>query len=174
MPSWVMVLPKRIEIWLLLAAVLAGLVFVFSSRSPDGELVGSGGAAGPEAAGGEETLRVHRCVLERDYGNARLDIDLRVRNAAAEKVVLQSPRARLVTGKGREVPSFFLPFEAMPEVPGGATRDVQLRFWLEAADLGEALRLEVDGRSVEVKGGKAFDLQAMKTGEKRILAPGEW
>ena len=161
---------KRIELWILLAALIAGLFFVFGSRhSDDASSDGTSTTAAEDAP-----LKVHRCILTRDYGNAQLDIELKVRNDSPEKLVMAAPAVRLVTAKGREVPGFFLPFQPQPEVPGKATEDVQLRYWLDKADLEGPLKLEVKGKTLEVKGAQPFDLMAMKNTDKKTFNPGEW
>lgn len=163
-----MKLPKRIELWLLLAAIVAGLVFVFDSRQSDDEP--SGGVQTSDDA----PLKLHRCIIERDHGNARLDIHLRVQNAGAEKLVLQSPRARLLTGAGREISSFYLPFDPLPEVAANSTQDVELRYWLESTDLQGTLKLEVEGGRIDVKGAKELALNSLKNAERKTFNPGEW
>jgi hypothetical protein len=162
---------KRIELWVLLAVIVAGLAWVFTSGGDEDD-ASDDGVAAVEQDGAP--LKLHRCVLKRDYGNARLDIELRARNDGAETLVLQTPKVKLLTGKGREVPSFFLPFDPVPEVAAKSSLDVQLRYWLEKADLQDALTLEVDGKQLPVKGGKPFDLEAMKNGEEQIVQPGGW
>ena len=162
---------KRIELWVLLAIIVAGLVFVFSSRHPD---EGDAGAGVQTAAAEEKPLQIHRCIVTRDGSNAQLDIELRVKNTTPNALVLQSPAAKLLDGKGREIPGFFLPFEPQPEVAPGSTQDVQLRYWLAAPDVRGALKLEVNGASAEVKTARAFDLNAMKNGEKRTVTPESW
>jgi hypothetical protein len=112
-------------------------------------------------------------VLKRDYGNARLDIDLRVRNDSAEKLVMTTPKVKLVAAGGREVPEFFL-IEPRPEIEPQSTEDVQLRYWLEEGDLKAALTLEVDGKTLAIKGGEPFELSSIKNGEEKVLQPGAW
>jgi hypothetical protein len=87
---------------------------------------------------------------------------------------MQPPDVRLVSGSGREVPPFFLPFEPQPEIPPGATQDVQLRYWLEASDLSNTLTLEVAGRSIVVKSASPFDVESLKNGEKQTFTSAEW
>jgi hypothetical protein len=157
----------------LLAVIVTGIVWVFSSGGDDDD-VGMGESAIATGTDAGQPLKIHRCVLERDYGNARLDIELRIRNDSAEKLVMQSPRVRLLTGKGREVASFFLPFDPVPEVAAGSSQDVQLRYWLEAADVQESLSLEVDGKTVPVKSAQPFDLNALKNAEKKVIEAGGW
>lgn len=162
---------KRIELWVLLLLIVAGLAWVFTSGNGEDDS-GDDGAARVEEGGAP--LRLHRCVLKRDYANARLDIELRVRNDSPGPLPMQAPKVKLLTGKGREVPSFFLPFDAVPEVAAKSTQDVQLRYWLETADLQGALTLEVDGKPLPVKGEKAFDLAVVKNGEEKVIRQGEW
>ncbi len=162
---------KRIELWILLLPLVVGLFFVFGSRPHEG----AGGLPdAPNATAEDAPLKIHRCVLTRDYGNGQLDIEVRLRNDSADKLVLQSPKARLLTEKGREVPGFFLPFQPQPEVPAKSTQDVELRYWLDAADLDGALKLDVNGKTVDVKSSKAFDLNSLKNTEKKTFSPSEW
>jgi hypothetical protein len=165
-------LPKRIEIWVLLAVIVAGLAWVFLSRDHGEDETTGGGTTTVDDA--QAPLKLHRCTVKRDYGNARLDIDLRVRNDSAEKWVMQAPKVKLLTGKGREVPSFFLPFDPVPEVAPKSSQDVQLRYWLEAADLQGALALEVDDKKLSVKNEMAFDLNALANGEEKVIEAGKW
>jgi hypothetical protein len=81
-------LPKRIEIWVLLAVIVAGLAWVFLSRDHGEDETTGGGTTTVDDA--QAPLKLHRCTVKRDYGNARLDIDLRVRNDSAEKWVMQA------------------------------------------------------------------------------------
>ena len=164
---------KRIELWLMLALVIAGLFFVFGHRSSDEEKAGFSDnvvTSEKEAA----PLKIHRCVIERDRNNARFDIEVQVRNDGAQKLVLQSPQARLLNAKGREIAAFFLPFDAPPEVPPNSTQDVQLRYWLDAVDLQGALTLEVNGKSVAVKNAKPLDLSTLKNAEKKTVTGLDW
>jgi len=169
---------KRIELWILLIALVVGLVFVFKSKPHEED-----GSAEPSThltESDDAPLVIHRCILTRDYGNAQLDLEVRVRNDSADKLVLQSPKAKLLTEKGREVPSFFLPFQPQPEVPAHSTQDVQLSYWLDAADLNGGLKLEVNGTTADVKSSKPFDLNTMKNAdsrkdaEKKTFSPADW
>jgi hypothetical protein len=163
---------KRIELWVLLAVVVAGLAWVFLSSGSREEEVAVGGAVPLEDA--KVPLQLHRCVLKRDYGNARLDIDLRVRNNGTEKLLMRAPKVKLLAAKGREIPSYFLPFDPVPEVPADSAQDVQLRYWLEAADLQGALTLEVDGKTLAIKSAAAFDLNSMKNSDEKVIPAGAW
>jgi hypothetical protein len=111
--------------------------------------------------------------VERDYGKARLDLEVRVRNEGVHPLVMKSPKVRLLAGE-REVATFFLPAERLPEVAAKTTSEVTLRFWLEAADLKGALVLDVEGEKVPVKSEKAFDLTTLENGKPRALRGVEW
>jgi hypothetical protein len=161
---------KRIELWILLIGLIVGLFFVLRPKN-HGE---DGSAELSTAVESDAPLKIHRCVLTRDYGNAQLDVEVRVRNDRADKLVLQSPNAKLLADKGREVPSFFLPFQQQPEVPAKSSQDVELRYWLDAGDLEGALKLEVNGKTVDVKSSKAFNLNTLKNTEKKTFSPSDW
>jgi hypothetical protein len=148
------------------------MAWVFLS-SGDGKVDTPGGEATTDTAAAPP-LQLHRCVLKRDYGNARLDIELHVRNDTAEKLVMQAPKVKLLGDKGREIPSFFLPFDPVPEVSPHSALDVQLRYWLEESDLKGPLHLEVDGKRLDIKGGAPFDLKSLENGEERVIQPGSW
>jgi len=165
-------LPKRVELWALLALVVAGLAWVFLSGRGNGDEEATGGA--PPASEAQDPLRLHRCVLKRDHGNARLDVELRVRNDGGDTLVMQPPKVRLLGPNGREVPEFFLPFEPRPEVAAGSSQDVQLRYWLESSDLKGALNLDVEGKSLAIKGASPFDLNSVPEGEEKVVQPGGW
>jgi hypothetical protein len=163
---------KRIELWVLLAVIVAGLAWVFTSGPGDEEDL-YGGSANQAAADSQAPLQLHRCVLTRDYGNARLDIDLRVRNDSAEKLVMTAPKVKLLAAGGREIPEFFL-IEPRPEVVPNSTQDVQLRYWLEASDLQGPLSLDVNGKILAIKGSAPFDLTSMRNEEEKVIQKGGW
>jgi len=164
---------KRIELWVLLAMIVAGMVYVFTSNpgGGDGPLTGTG-TGGP--APKDKELVLHKSTLERDYGNVRLDIDLKVRNDSSDKLVMQSPAVRLLASSGKEVPSFFLPFDALPEIPAKSSQDVQLRYWLSTDDLKGPLTLEVKGKTLEVKSAQPVDIATLKNGEKKVIKGTVW
>jgi hypothetical protein len=164
---------QRIEVWVLLVLALGATAFVFlTSRQAEERppVVSNAEPARPEAK-----LTVRSCTLKRDFGNARLDLQVHLTNRRASKLLLVNPAVRLLNAKNAEVPAFILPVEPPPELPPQTTADVLLRFWLEQEDLQGALTLEVDGERVAVKGGNPFKLDQLKNAEPRSFAPGdEW
>ncbi len=140
---------KRIEVWLLILLSGSIALWVMKNRpamegDPEAIVVSD---AEPAA----DALVIHRCTLERDYGNARLDIELRYRNISPRPLVLQPPDVRLLTTQGKEVPPYILPAEPPPQVPARTAQSVRLRFWLEEAHLQSGLNLEIRGHRAEVK-----------------------
>lgn len=163
---------KRLEVWLLLILAAGATLFVLTQdRSGQGgkPLISDIQPAKPEAR-----LTVRQCTLERDFGNARLDIEARLTNRRAQKLLLVAPAVRLVNSAGKNVPDFILPAERPPEIPPNSEAQVVLRFWLEQADLNGKLTLEVDGEKVEVKTGQPFDLNKLKNAEARVMRGLDW
>ncbi len=162
---------KRIEVILLLLLAAGGAVWVLSGSSKrDVDDLD----APTQARGDSSENRVQRCTLERDHGNARLDLEFRFHNSKSRKLILQPPQVRLMTGAGKEVPPFFLPFEPQPEIVVGGTLDVRLRYWLEKSDLQGALTLEVQGEKLEVKSAAPFDLEKLKNKEPCTFTETNW
>lgn len=163
---------QRIEVWVLLVLAAGATIFVFTtSRDVDSRppAVANARPASPEAR-----LEVRGCTLERDFGNARLDLVVHLTNKRASKLLLINPAVRLLNAKGAEVPAFVLPVEPPPELPPQTTADVLLRFWLEKDDLAGKLTLEVDGERAEVKSDAPFDLEKLKSGSPLRLAVPGW
>lgn len=168
---------KRIEVVVLLILALggAGYVLLGSRGSPESEFTDqTGGGTNATPATGQDDSRLHRCTIERDYGNARLDIELRFANRSSRRLPMQPPQVKLVTEAGREVPPFFLPFDPPPEIPAGTTQDVRLRYWLEKADVKGSLKLVIGAESIEVKSAAAFDLEKIKNKEPRVFTDLDW
>lgn len=165
---------KRPELLALLAIAVGAAIWVLSTQSTsDADRSGSE----LPATGVDDTappLRIHRCTLERDFGNARLDIELRCANHSGEKLVMQPPQVKLLGAKDREVPPFFLPFDAPPEIAAHTTGDVRLRYWLEKADLEGSLTLQVRDQTVEVKSAAPFDLDKLNNKEPRTFSGADW
>lgn len=157
---------KRIEVWLLLILGGGAAVWVLLD-TPKVDDDGNPETIPAEAPADSAALVIHRCTLERDFGNARLDIELRYRNASPRPLILQPPDVRLLTGEGKEVPPFILPVEKPPEIAAQTAQDVRLRFWLEKAHLQGPLKLEIRGATAEVKASKALGLETLENGKPK-------
>jgi len=155
---------KRFEVWLLIVLSLGAAIWVFTTDSDPGlgEPEPIATDAAPEAA-----LKIHRCTLERDYGNARLDIELRYRNTSPRPLSLQPPDVRLLTADGKEVPPFILPVEKPPQIAAQTAQDVRLRYWLDKSHLQGPLTLEIRGEKAEVKSAAPVDLDKLENGKPK-------
>jgi len=156
---------KRFEVWvLILLAAGAGLWVTLIQPVQEGDPIP---LVNEERASEEPALVIHRCTLERDYGNARLDIELRYRNSSPRPLVLQTPDVRLLTRDGREVPPFILPVEKPPQIAPRTAQSVRLRYWLEAAHLKGGLSLDIRGSRADVKSDAALDLERLENRRPR-------
>lgn len=156
---------KRLEAWLLLAVGLAATVWVLMPE-PTGDDTASADPAAA-AAPAEPALRLLRCTLERDFGNARLDLELRYANPAPRPLLLAAPDVRLLAADGFEVPLFVLPATPVPQIPARATSDASLRFWLEKKHLAGPLTLDIRGAQAIVKGPAPLDLETLENRQPR-------
>ena len=87
---------------------------------------------------------------------------------------MRPPTVRLVTGAGREVPPFFLPFNPPPEIAPCARQEVRLRYWLEKADLAGALTLEIESGKFPVKSAAPFDLETLENKKPKTFTAEDW
>lgn len=160
---------KRIEFWILIALTLVTLLWLLN-RSPEPKEDDS--ANGPEAP----ALLVKRSSVERDFGNARLDLELRIRHDGIQPLLLKPPTLRLLSGPDglREVPLFFLPGEPLPQVSPRSTSVVTLRYWLDASDLDGPLWIDWDGKRTAVKSAAPFPLDQLKNRQIRTFTDINW
>jgi len=160
---------QRTEVWIILLLASAAGAFVLFTSAPSGpDRPPAVANAGPAT---QEPARITRRTLERDHGNARLDLDVRVTNSHESAKQLVPPFAVLKSAAGREIPAFFLPMEPPPTLKPETTADVHLRFWLDAVDLQNTLTLTVDGQEIQVKGAKPVDLSGFENAKPAPLEP---
>ncbi|MDB6003271.1 MAG: hypothetical protein JWR15_258 [Prosthecobacter sp.] len=159
---------QRFEVWLLL---IAGGIAIWWSFSPGPTPAEKGPVAEMNA---DSPLQLRRCTLQRDFGNARLDVEVRYKNTSPRPLSMQAPDVRLVNATGKEVPPFILPVERPPSVEAQTTGDIRLRFWLEKADLAGSLTLEIRGQKLEVKNGTALDLEKLENAKPKVWTSAEW
>ena len=156
------------EVWLLL---IAGGIAVWWSFSTAPNTSKTGPAAEMHA---DLPLQLRRCTLERDFGNARLDLEVRYKNASPRPVSMQPPDVRLLNAAGKEVPPFILPVERPPSIEAQTTGDIRLRFWLEKADLNGPLTLEIRGQKLEVKNSTPLDLEKLENAKPKVWTSAAW
>jgi len=161
---------SRPEVWFLILA--SGVAAWWALREPEPYATDAAEIAATTAE--DAPLRIQRCTLTRDFGNARLDIEFRFRNTAPRPLFMQPPDVRLLTGDGKEVPPFILPTERPPMVPEKASTDLRLRYWLDKEHLAGALRLDVRGQSVEVKSATPLDLEKLENDKPRVWTNAKW
>ena len=165
-------LHTRPEVWFLLIASAAAAWWALREPAPyDTEaLPSAAGSAEVEAA----TLRVQRCILTRDVGNARLDIEFHYENRSPRPFFMQPPDVRLLTGDGKEVSIFILPSEKPARIAENAAADLRLRFWLEKEHLLGPLSLEVRGQTAKVKSAAPLALDSLPDAEPVTWTTTEW
>jgi hypothetical protein len=156
---------KRLEVWLLLAVGLAATLWVLLPEPTGNDTASADPAAA--TAPNEPALQVLRCTLERDFGNARLDIELRYANPAPRPLLLAAPDVRLFAADGTEVPFFVLPATPVPQIAERASGDANLRFWLEKKHLAGALTLDIRGARTAVKSPAPLDLETLENRKPR-------
>lgn len=160
---------QRFEVWLLLIAAGAAIWWSFKAESPSVE------TGVPVAAlNSDSPLQLRRAALERDFGNARLDLEVRYKNISPRPLFMQPPDVRLINAAGKDVPVFILPSERPTSVEAQTTSDVRLRFWLEKADLAGALTLDIRGQKLEVKNSTPLDLEKLPNAKPKVWTSAHW
>jgi hypothetical protein len=159
---------QRFEVWLLLIAGGIAVWWSFQSAPPGDESV-------PVAEmSADAPLQLRRCTLERDFGNARLDLEVRYKNTSPRPLFMQPPDVRLINAAGKDVPPFILPVERPASVEAQTTSDIRLRFWLDKADLTGPLTLEIRGQKLEVKNSAPFELEKLENKKPKVWTGAAW
>lgn len=156
---------KRVEVWVLLLAGAAVSLWVLIPAPEEGAEIPP---AFSEEGQKQPALQVLRCTLERDFGNARLDVELRYRNDGPRPLILAPPDARLLSAGDVEVPPFVLPAEKLIEIGARTTQEVRLRYWLDQKHLNGALSLEIRGAKAQVKTAKALPLEKLENRKPKV------
>lgn len=159
---------------LVLAAGVAGVV-LWSGGEP-----GEGARLAQEEQAAEADgprFEIRGIELERDFGNARLTIDVLFENRRPSALILQPPDVLLLAGSGdevEEVPDFWLATQPRERIPGRETGRAQLRFWLEARHLQGPLVLVIGTHERTVKTEDPVDLSDFENGRKVSVRGGPW
>lgn len=143
-----MILRRRPEIAVLLAVVLAGLVWVAvdqRARHHDQDDL-SGQNAGAVA----RELKITQVRVLPDGSHRRLRLEFTARHEASAPIEVRSPGVRLLDAAGAEVPVFFAPGDFPPALAPGATSASWIEFWLTEPQAAGPLTLEVAGRRTRV------------------------
>lgn len=129
---------------------------------------------------GDAPFRVTRVGLSRDYGNAILTLTVDYDNRAGTEDVTTTPApgdpngARLVTASGQAPELFFLPGVHPPVIKAGHRAKVEIIYWLDAAQLREALFLESRGHRLTVKTATPFALDQVGNQQSIVFTQPEW
>ena len=91
---------QRFEVWLLL--IVGGIAILWSFQTAPNPAENSHGAE----ISADSPLQLRRCTLERDFGNARLDLEVRYKNSSQRPLFMQPPDVRLINAAGQDVPPF--------------------------------------------------------------------
>lgn len=159
---------QRFEVWLLLIAGGIAVWWSFQSNTTPAE-------DDPVAAmNADAQLQLRRCTLERDFGNARLDLEIRYKNTSPRPLSTQLPDVRLINAAGKDVPPFILPVERPATVEAQSTADLRLRFWLEKAELAGSLTLDIRGQKLEVKNNTPLDLEKLENAKPKVWTSSAW
>lgn len=159
---------KRFEVWLLLVAGGIAMWWSFQSETTPADDL-------PVAAmSSDAPLQLRRCTLERDFGNARLDLEIRYKNTSPRPLYLQPPDVRLINAAGKDVPPFILPAEKPASIEAQTTSDLRLRFWLEKTDLAGPLTLDIRGQTLEVKSNAPLDLEKLENKKPKVWTGAGW
>lgn len=147
-----MSLLRRPEIAVLLAVVLAGLVWVAVDQRARHH--GHGDASGQDAGAGAgvRELQITRVRVLPDGSHRRMRLDFTARHEASAPVEVRSPHVRLLDSTEAEVPAFFAPGEFPPTLAPGATAASWIEFWLTESQAAGPLTFEVAGRRIRVPG----------------------
>lgn len=122
----------------------------------------------------ETGFEVRSVKARRDGANVHLILRTAVKGPDYSPVVLDDSRAQLIAGQHRPVPRFtgaFLPEQISVPGSGGIA---ELHFWLPAAELQEALELEISGRRQLVKAALPFSPDELPEGHTVALQFPKW
>jgi hypothetical protein len=134
----------------------------------------------PQADGGDSSLQIRARSLSRDFGNARLFLEIHVDNRAGQTFTAAPPQLILVAGAtpadfpegapdledlpdgARLVTPLTLPSSPPPMIPAGTRQNIELKFWLEPADLLGPLTLVSPQAATAVKDAAPLALEKLK------------
>ena len=127
-----MKLLKRVEFRVLLALVVAALIYVSSRPKP-----------------GNEIFTIEDITLRQDYSNYEMVIRVSYDNQTGQEIDTAESAALLAEGD-RKIPGFFLAIAPPPKIPANKRTKVDLKYWLEADDLKGPLWLDILGSRVQL------------------------
>lgn len=174
---------KRVEVWVLLVLSAALIWFVLGSepRKEDDPKPGPqdrkiAKADQPKSPPAPERVRLEATEVTRQGDHLVVSVAVSGHSRSNRAEPLDDTKARLVTASGAEVPWFFLAFDPTPTLPAPRAEGepVRLRFWLPAAQSGEALWLEIDGERLPVKEAGAFPWRDLADNQAEVFSSSRW
>lgn len=137
---------RRPEVCLLLAAVVAGLVWVAVTQwRPSGPDIPSRGT------GNVDDLQVTRALWSTDGSHHRLRVEFIANHRSPGAIEVQPPAVRLMDAANADVPVFFSPGSFPPALPPGTPAASWIEFWLTDAQARGPLTFELGGRQVPIQ-----------------------
>ena len=151
---------KRVEIWVLLVLVCAGIVVVLMTQGGgNGSGIGDSDGISPEKAEPPLAFTLQRAEI---HPEGPLELDVLYRNEGTEEIQLNPPTVRVLNEQGGELPLFFLAFAPPPVAPAGEDTLITLRYRWTDAD-GKDLTLVIEDEEVPISLGSSTDQTAAVT-----------
>lgn len=161
---------KRPEVWILLLITLGALAYILftqANKKPDFEA--------PLSSDSEEkNLVVNHLKLSRDYGNARLDLSITLKNTTTKPITFLAPDTQLLRPDKSAVDPFILAFAQPEHLPPGKSDDRTLSYWLEEKDLANSLILKIEDQTVTIKSSAPFDLTTIENQSTTHFTSENW
>jgi len=172
-----MSLLKRFELWVLLILIGGGLFYVFNIQDASDEY-GRAPITATDSDSSDEPeppprFSLRKTTITRDGDNFLAEIDLFWRIDRTQTPKLNSPGTRLLAAGDREIPTFFLPFQAPVQVPESGEVAITLRYWLSRDDIAGPLSLHIEKDIISVKTGE-FDAEELPEKQSRSFTDNDW
>ena len=181
---------KRIEIWILLALTVAGLVFVLSTRpttgsgdpssgtdkakTPEGDPATRDSPATPTAFKKGNPLEAKSVTVTREADRFLARVTFSYNNES-DQPIHTIAGAYVFPESKRPASPFFLAFEgAPPIIPAKKKTDNSLTFSLNNKEIAGELTLRVAGFPTLIKSSRSFDPESIAIGSSKTFTQLDW
>ena len=172
---------KRIEVWILLALTVAGLVFVISTGKPRPEepenlpeKTITETSSEPKTFAKDSLLEIHSIKVRRESDRFLAEVDFTYDNQS-DKPITTANAASLIPESKKAAPVFFLAFTGAPPIlPAGEKTNSSLQFSLQGEEIAGELNLRIAGNSTPIKSSRSFDPESIKVGESKTFTRLDW
>lgn len=172
-----MALLKRFELWLLLILIGGGLFYVFNIENAGDEQgrapITTNDPDGPDKPEPPPRFTLQKTTITRDGDHFLAEITIRCRNEKEQALKLIPPGTRLMAAGGQEIPTFFLPFQPVIQVPKSSEADVTLRYWLNSDDINGPVSLLIESDTIPIKNGD-FEIESLPDKQSRSYTDTNW